>query len=121
MSCSSSNRSITCIPYVTSSAWIRISARRDGVDARVEALESTSPNCSGYVSCRRGYKKLPERTAAADEVLPEAALRLVDPERARAAGRQPLEVLRLLVAVQAVAVLVHRGEERLERVGGSSS
>ena len=61
-------------------------------------------------------EELPELEAAADEVLPEPALRLVDPERARLADRQPLEVLRQLMAVEAVAVLVHRREERFERV-----
>src|SRR5436309_703595 len=97
MSCSSSKRSITCIPYVTSSAWMRI---RLGVTAWMPAR----------------MEELPERAAAPHEVLPEPALRLVDPERAGPAGRQLLEVLGLLVAVQAMPVFVHRREERLERV-----
>ena len=92
---------------------------RPGVTAWMPAWNrsrSTSASCSGIRPLQARIEELPERTAAADEVLPEPALRLVDPERAGPAGRQPLEMLGLLVAVQAVAVLVHRREERLERV-----
>ena len=91
-------------------------AGRDCVDSRVEALEVDVPELLGVRLLQAGIEELPERTAAAHEVLPEPALRLVDPERAGPAGRQPLEVLRLLMAVQPVSVLVHGREERLERV-----
>ena len=104
------------MPYVTSSAWIRI---RPGLTAWMPAWKrsrSTSAELLGIRLLQARIEELPERTAAADEVLPEPALRLVDPERARPAGREPLEMLRLLMAVEAVAVLVHRREERLERV-----
>ena len=88
----------------------------DGVDAGVEAIEIDVGELLGIRLLQAGIEEPPERQAAADEVLPEPALRLVDAERARLAGRQPLEMPRLLVAVEAVAVLVHRREERLERV-----
>ena len=92
-------------------------ARRHGVDAGEKPLEVDVPELLGVRLLQSGIEELPERTAAAHKVLPEPALRLVDPERAGPAGRQPLEMLRLLMAVQAVPVLVHRREERLERVG----
>ena len=58
----------------------------------------------------------PEREAAADEVLPEAALRLVDAEPGVLADRQVRPLARQLVLVEAVAVLVHRREQRLQLI-----
>ena len=91
--------------------------RLDAVDAADEAVEFDVPELFGErLLCTR-VEELPERTAAADEVLPEAALRLVDAERARVADRQVLQVTRQLVRVEAVPVFVHRREERLHRLG----
>src|SRR6266581_6259961 len=68
----------------------------DAVDAGDEAVELDIPELFGErLLCTR-VEELPERTAAADEVLPESALRLVDAERARVADRQVLQVTRQL-------------------------
>jgi hypothetical protein len=84
------------------------------MDSGVELLEIDARELLRIGLLQAGIEEPPERTATPDEVLPEATLRLVDPERARPPGRQPLEVLRPLVAAQAVAVLVHVGSERSE-------
>ena len=91
-------------------------ARLRAVDRREETVELDAAELLGVRLLQARIEEAPERGTAADEVLPEPALRLVDAERARAAGREPLEMLRLLMAVEAVAVLVHRREERLEIV-----
>ncbi len=57
---------------------------------------------------------VPERTAAADDVLPEAALRLVQRRRDTVAERRPLERGRDAVLVEAVPALVHRREDRVD-------
>src|SRR5439155_12665805 len=58
----------------------------------------------------------PERAAAADEVLPHAALRLVDPERRAARERCARYRRRDLVLVEAVPELVHAGEDGVQIV-----
>ena len=60
---------------------------------------------------------LPERPRAPDEILPGAALRLVDPERRRAVQRRAEKRVRDPVRVQPVPRLVHRRPDRLEVVG----
>src|SRR5262249_38419918 len=91
-------------------------ARPRAVDRREETVELHAAQLFRVRLLDARIEVAPERLAAANEVLPEPALRLVDAERARAAGRQPLEVLRLVMAVQAMAVLVHCREERVEVV-----
>ena len=59
----------------------------------------------------------PERPAAADEVLPRPALRLVDAERRRTAERRAHQRVGDPVRVEAVARLVQRRPDRLEVVG----
>ena len=60
----------------------------------------------------------PERAAAADEVLPETRLRLVQAERRPARERRPLERRVGAALVEAVAALVHHREEPVERILG---
>ena len=59
----------------------------------------------------------PERPAAADEVLPGPALRLVDRERRGSAERRAHQRVGDAVGVEAVARLVQRRPDRLEVVG----
>src|SRR5204862_2726507 len=54
----------------------------------------------------------PEAAAAADEVLPRAALRFVDRTRGAAAERRALELVRDVELVHPVPELVHRQEQR---------
>src|SRR5205085_1591471 len=56
----------------------------------------------------------PERAAAADEVLPHPALRLVQRGRGAAGERRPREGRRDLSLVEAVPELVDRGEDAAE-------
>ena len=57
------------------------------VDAGVEALEVDVAELLGVRLLHARIEEAPERETATDEVLPETALRLVDPERARLADR----------------------------------
>ena len=59
---------------------------------------------------------LPERVRAADHVLPEARLRLVQAERGRVAAERALDRAREALLVEAVARLVQDGEESREEV-----
>src|SRR5207244_11251397 len=56
-------------------------------------------------------EEAPERPRAADEVLPRAALRLVEAERDAGPERRPRERRVDVVLVDAVAELVHRAEQ----------
>ena len=85
------------------------------------ARRRRAPPGSAPADC--GKKKLPELAAAPDEVLPQAALRLVQAERRPARERRALQVAGDAVLVQPVAAFVHRGEEAVEvrRRGSASS
>ena len=63
-----------------------------------------------------GIEAVPEGPPAADEVLPQAALRFVETERHAAGQRRALERRAGSVLVEAVAALVHRGEQTGEAV-----
>ena len=90
--------------------------RLHAVDGAVEAL------CVGAVHLRRErvlHERevvLPERPAAPDEVLPHAALRLVERERRPSGDRRAHERAIDAVLVDAVPELVHRGEDRVHVV-----
>jgi hypothetical protein len=90
--------------------------RLDAVDAGHEAVELDSTELFRIGLLHARVEEAPELRTASDEVLPQPALRLVNAERARAAGREPFELTRELVCVEAVPVLVHRREERLHRL-----
>ena len=64
----------------------------DRTDERRRGRRRRAP--AGNVSCSGPIPVLPERSAATDEVLPRAALRLVQPERRRARERRPLQARR---------------------------
>ena len=88
----------------------------DAVDRRVEAVELDAAELLRERLLQARIEEPPERHAAADEVLPQPALRLVHAERRARADREMRERARDLVLVEPVAVLVHRREERLEAV-----
>src|SRR5581483_6710128 len=85
------------------------------VDRRVELLDVDVAEVREAL-LEPWIEAAPERQAAADEVLPEPALRLVHAEARRLPHRQMRPLARQLVLVEAVAVLVHRREERLQVV-----
>jgi hypothetical protein len=68
--------------------------RLHAVDAGEEAVEVDGRELLGERLLHPRIEEAPERHAAADEVLPEPALRLVDAERARAADRQARDLRR---------------------------
>jgi hypothetical protein len=90
--------------------------RLHAIDRRIEAFELDAAELIRESLLHARIEETPERHAAPDEVLPHPALRLVQPERRACADGQVREPSRDLMLVQPVAVLVHRGEERLEAV-----
>ena len=82
------------------------------VDSRQEAFELDALERRRERRLDARVEEAPERKAAADEVLPEPALRLVHAERRRRTDRQVRELARDLMLVEPVPVLVHRREER---------
>ena len=112
--CSSSKRRMMWRLYVVSSASTRMSPGSARLTAARNVSRSTSPSCAGNVSCSGSYQWSQNGAAAPDEVLPGAALRLVEAERRRAGERRSLERGRDAVRVVAVARLVHRRPERVE-------
>ena len=109
------------MPYVTSSASMRMSDGCALLIAGVEPLDVDAAELRREALLQPRIEEAPERQAAADEVLPEPALRLVDAERRVLADRQVRVLARQLVRVEPVPVLVHRREERLQLVAGSSA
>ena len=119
--CSSSKRRMMWRLYVVSSASTRMSPGSARLTAARNVSRSTSPSCARERLLQRLVPVQPEGPRAADEVLPRAALRLVQAERRRAGERRPLERLRDAVRVVAVARLVHRRPEAVEARSRSAS
>ncbi len=86
------------------------------IDAAVEALRVDAVHLRGERLLDERVVVLPEGAAAADEVLPHAALRLVEAERGAAGERRAREGAVAAVLVDAVAELVHRREDRVHVV-----
>ncbi len=84
------------------------------VDRRHEDVEVGAAELVGEGLLQRLVPVGPERPAAADEVLPGSALRLVQAERRRIRERCPLERGADAVGVEAVPGFVHRRPERVE-------
>ena len=105
-----------CRLYDASSASMRISPGATSLIERNHVSSSTEPSCCGNVSCSARVEPAPERPRAADEVLPQPRLRLVQAERRAAREQRALERRVDAGLVQAVAALVHRREEPVERV-----
>ena len=80
----------------------------------VEALERDATKLVRERLLQTRVEPAPERQRAADDVLPESALRLVQRGRRAHAERRPLERLRDAPLVDAVTRLVHGGEERVD-------
>src|SRR5207247_141986 len=91
--------------------------RLHAVDPRNESVQLDAAELIRKSVLKPPVKEAPELRAPPDEVLPKTALRFVDPEGARTAGRQVLELTRQLLRVEAMPVLVHGREERLDRLG----
>ncbi len=90
--------------------------RAHAVDGGIEAIELDAAELLREDLLQARIEEAPERHAASDEVLPQAALRLVQAERGAGADRKIREAARDLVLVQPVPVLVHSREQRLEAV-----
>ena len=103
---------------MTSSASILIRERSTRFAARSRPAASRSSNCPPNRSRSCGRIHSEERPAAGDPVLPQAALRLVQPERARPRERSPGELGVDAHLVQAVARLVNGAEQRHREVVG---
>ena len=114
--CSSSKRRMMWRPYVVSSASTRMYERRARFTARWKRSSGTPPSAVGERLLHARVEPAPERQRAPDDVLPQAALRLVQSGRDAGAERRSLERRAHSPLVQAVAALVHRGEEREEVV-----
>ena len=112
--CSSSKRRMMWRLYVVSSASTRMRPGSARLTAARNVSRSTSPSCAGNASCSGSYQCSQNGRRAPDEVLPRAALRLVEPERRRARERRPLERRRDAVRVVAVTRLVQRRPEPVE-------
>ena len=98
---------------------VRLDADERGlhlVHRPVEALGVGRPEHLGERVPQHGEEPAPERPAAADEVLPEPALRLVETEGDAATERRSVELGRRAVLVEAVAELVDPGEHAHEGV-----
>src|SRR5207302_5706971 len=88
--------------------------RPDAVHLAIQALDVVARERVG-IQLQQAWEEMPpEGKRAADEVLPHAALRLVQAERDAARERRALERRIDLVLVEAVAELVHRPEEAAE-------
>ena len=114
--CSSSKRRMMWRLYDASSASMRISPGQTSLIERNHVSSSTRAELARERLLQARIEPAPERPRAADEVLPEPRLRLVQPERRAARERRALERRVDAVLVQAVAALVHRREEAVERV-----
>ena len=90
--------------------------RLDPVDRAVPVLELDVAERLRERLAQLRVEEAPERQAAADEVLPHAALRLVQPERRAAGEQRALELAGDPVLVEPVPALVHRPEEAVEVV-----
>ena len=110
---SSSNRRTMCRLYVASSASTRMSDGAHVVDREVERVRRHVRERAGERLLEPREEVVPERPAAADLVLPQPRLRLVDAERARDAERRAEVVGRKVLLVERVAGLVQHAEERL--------
>ena len=84
----------------------------DAVDRPVEALLVDVADGLGERGLERRVEVVPEGPAATDDVLPHPALRLVQSRRDAVAKGRALERRRDAVLVEAVAALVHGGEDR---------
>ena len=96
---------------------VRLDADQRGLDPvhrPVPVLQLDVAQRVGELLAQPRVEEAPEREAPADEVLPEPALRLVQPERGPARERRPFERGRDAVLVEAVPALVHRREEPVE-------
>ena len=112
--CSSSKRRMMWRLYVVSSASTRMRPGSARLTAARKASRSTSPSCAGNVSCSGSYQWSQNGRERPDEVLPGAALRLVEAERRGVGEQRALEGRRDSVRVVAVSRLVHRRPERVE-------
>ena len=101
--------------YVVSSASTRISPGSARLIARTNVVELDARSARERL-LERLVPVLPEGPAAADEVLPRAALRLVDAERRRAREGRAEQRVGDPVRVEPVARLVERRPDRLEVV-----
>ena len=90
--------------------------RRHPVDVAVHIVDVHAGHRLGERLAHQRCVPLPERPAAADDVLPQAGLRLVDAVRGRLGDRRVLVRRVEALLVQAVAALVDRGEQPAERV-----
>ena len=117
--CSSSKRRMMWRLYVASSASMRIRPGRTSLIAAEPRLLVDVAELARERLLQPRVEPAPERARAADEVLPEPRLRLVQPERRAARERRALERRIGAVLVEPVAALVHRREEAVERVSGS--
>ena len=90
--------------------------RLDPVDRAVPVLELDIAQGLRKVLAQLRIEEAPERQAAADEVLPHAALRLMEPERRTAGEDRALKLARDTVLVQPVPALVHRPEQAVQVV-----
>ena len=86
------------------------------VDRAVEALLVDVADGLRERLLEGGVEVVPELAAAADDVLPHPALRLVQRRGDAVAERRPLERGRDAVLVEAVPALVHRREDRRDVV-----
>ena len=90
--------------------------RLDAVDRAVEALLVDVADRFGERLLEGRVEVVPERAAAADDVLPHPALRLVQRRGDAVAERRALERRRDAVLVEPVPALVHRREDRRDVV-----
>ena len=88
----------------------------DPVDGAVPVLELDIAERLRERALQLRVEVPPEREAAADHVLPHAALRLVQAERCAVRERSAFELACDAVLVEAVPALVHRPEEPVEVV-----
>ena len=91
-------------------------AALDGVDAAIEVVHRRARGQAGQVRGQPRQRPGAERAAAADEVLPQAALGLVHAERDRAAERAARQPVRDAGLVEPVPELVQRAEVRAREV-----
>ena len=110
---SSSKRRITWSAYVASSASTRISVGRTTFTLRRNSSRPSPPS-DGQRLLGAREPVAPERARAADLVLPQAALRLVDAERDAGVERRAMQRRVDLLLVEAVADLVQDGEDAAE-------
>ena len=90
--------------------------RLDGVDREMELIQRHVRQRTGEDRPSRGKEVLPERSAAADGVLPQPRLRLVQSQRQHFAQRRAVMLDRQPLFVQTVADLVQDAEEAVAEV-----